>query len=216
MATKLLPPHRPAKPAKKRSAQSHQPVRHCRKCGKPEPQRGPAHARLSPSGLCPFCLEQRARAMIQDPPAWSRPRPHGPSAAADPVISPAYRRLAQDALTVQDASNLSGVLHSFADGVVKVLRPEMQLRHQDGYWVNHHPISQLFTDKLAALSGMQHDDGLTLSHAMDAIEAITKDPAIAGWHASAEYSGYVSSAAASHPRSQTHQRWRLRSMTVDR
>jgi hypothetical protein len=172
MTTKLLPPHRPAKPKK----HSPPPARRCRKCGKAEPHRGPAQAKLSPSGLCPFCLEQRSRAMIQEPPAWSRPRPHGPSAAADPAISPAYRRLAQDAMTVQDASNLSGVLHSFADGVVKVLRPEMELRHQDGYWINHHPISQLFTDKLASLSGMPGDSHRYFSQAWDACTAIAADP----------------------------------------
>jgi len=68
------------------------------------------------------------------------------------------QELAQQALDVQDASNLSGVVASFA----KVLDDLWQHATAIGHgteWVNQHQITRAFTSKLVALSGWRLGDG---------------------------------------------------------
>jgi hypothetical protein len=59
------------------------------------------------------------------------------------------KQLAQSALDVQSASNISGVLHSYTQAMV-VLRSEMQSTVD----VNQHPISRLYASQVHFLAGM--------------------------------------------------------------
>ena len=71
-------------------------------------------------------------------------------------MSITYQQLAQQALDVQDACNLSGVVHAMSRGM-EALWAEA---HQHGHgteWVNEHPIVTLFIDKLAHLNKSQQD-----------------------------------------------------------
>lgn len=61
------------------------------------------------------------------------------------------QRAAQMALDVQNASNLSGVIYSFAD-ITAWMRAELRL---DTAAYNTHPICQLFADKIADLTGIR-------------------------------------------------------------
>ena len=62
------------------------------------------------------------------------------------------QQAAQTALDVQDACNLSGVLHSFNEIVHEVIWPEARRQGKGTEFVNTHPIVILFLDKLASLA----------------------------------------------------------------
>ncbi len=66
------------------------------------------------------------------------------------------KELAQEALNVQDACNLSGVVHSFSRTITEL----RALLETDGklstHEVNTHPVCVLFADKIASLTGMQY------------------------------------------------------------
>jgi len=60
------------------------------------------------------------------------------------------KEMAKDALRVQDACNLRGVLGSFHEASLALGRlPECQGTD----WVNTHPIMVLYSDKVAELTG---------------------------------------------------------------
>jgi hypothetical protein len=61
--------------------------------------------------------------------------------------------LAKEALAVQDACNVSGVVHTFSRAMIKLWEVAND-RMQGTDWVNHHPIVQIFTDKCAHLAGV--------------------------------------------------------------
>ena len=73
----------------------------------------------------------------------------------------------EDAMMVQSAVNLSGVVHSFAAMMCKIL-DESRARGKGTDWANHHPIAVLFADKVAHLTGTQGD----MSHVFDAYDAL--------------------------------------------
>lgn len=79
--------------------------------------------------------------------------------------------LASEVLAVQDACNLSGVVHSWS-------RSLSRLRHLlSGYstkQINEHPINQLWADKVAHLSGTQGQDFSQLSKAFEAVRRTAK------------------------------------------
>lgn len=60
--------------------------------------------------------------------------------------------LAREALSVQDACNLSGVVHSYARAVsrLRALLPDAGTEA-----INQHPICQLWADKCSSLAGVQ-------------------------------------------------------------
>ncbi len=62
------------------------------------------------------------------------------------------KELAQDALGVQNACNLSGVVISFAQ-VIKDLKENLPKAGSDE--INQHPIVRLWVDKLASLTGLE-------------------------------------------------------------
>lgn len=60
------------------------------------------------------------------------------------------KQLAQDALNVQDACNLSGVAQGFARAMLD-LRALPECTGTD--WANRHPVAILWSDKIASLTG---------------------------------------------------------------
>jgi hypothetical protein len=67
-------------------------------------------------------------------------------------MSRTIEQLAQEALNVQNACNLSGVVHSFSS-VISDLWLIANQNNQGTKWINEHPISILFADKIAQLVG---------------------------------------------------------------
>jgi len=59
-------------------------------------------------------------------------------------------QLAQDALNVQDACNLSGVVHGFSRAMTE-LREALPQAGTDE--INNHPISVMWASKIASLTG---------------------------------------------------------------
>jgi len=57
----------------------------------------------------------------------------------------------QKALLVQDACNLSGVIHSFSE-IVSRIWEEAHTKGQGTEYVNTHPICKLYADKIADLA----------------------------------------------------------------
>jgi hypothetical protein len=82
------------------------------------------------------------------------------------------QQLAQQALDVQDACNLSGVVSSFAKGMDVIWSEARRLNHGTD-WVNKHPISVLFADKIAHLSGTQYDE-VSVFRAYDEVRKIAE------------------------------------------
>lgn len=78
--------------------------------------------------------------------------------------------LAREVLDVQDASNLSGVVHSWS----KAIRRLREVLEGDGSYstgrLNTHPISVLWADKAAMLTGAS---GLGLADCAEAYTAVT-------------------------------------------
>ena len=66
-----------------------------------------------------------------------------------------WKELAQVGLDVQNACNLSGVVHTFSE-VVSEVRSRMEGEGKAGTdAVNKHPVCLLFSDKIASLTGTQ-------------------------------------------------------------
>jgi len=65
---------------------------------------------------------------------------------------------AKQAIFAQDASNLSGVVHSFSE-LMSDIHSYSWDRKLGTDWCNHHPLVVLFTDKLADLCGIQRELG---------------------------------------------------------
>jgi hypothetical protein len=85
------------------------------------------------------------------------------------------QQLAQQAIDVQDACNLSGVVHSFSRAM-EVLWAEARANNHGTDWINTHPIVTLFIDKLSHLNGCQYDKGV-IDTAYPAVYAIAKGDA---------------------------------------
>ena len=68
-----------------------------------------------------------------------------------------YADMARDALNVQDACNLSGVVFSFVE-VVRKLGDYAHEHAKGTAWKNKHPLVQLWVDKLGHLAGTQGFD----------------------------------------------------------
>jgi hypothetical protein len=81
-----------------------------------------------------------------------------------------YKAIAQQALDVQDACNLSGVVHAFSRAMTE-LWDEAHRTGQGTEWVNTHPIVTLFIDKLASLN--RYDS--SLNEAWDSVAKIAHE-----------------------------------------
>lgn len=55
------------------------------------------------------------------------------------------------AISIQDACNLSGVVHSFSDVISKIWT-EARCLGEGTDWVNRHPISVLYSNKINSLA----------------------------------------------------------------
>ncbi len=71
-------------------------------------------------------------------------------------------QICRDALAVQDACNLSGVLRSFHEAALWLLS---NTKCTDS--VNTHPAMKLFADKVASMTGMQGNSMTAFSRAYD-------------------------------------------------
>lgn len=72
------------------------------------------------------------------------------------------KNLAQEALDVQDACNLSGVVHAWSRSITE-LRKLCPKLGTDG--INKHPINVLFADKVASLTGSDDTGTITDAYA---------------------------------------------------
>lgn len=76
--------------------------------------------------------------------------------------------LAKEAMDVQDACNLSGVVHGFSRAITELRS------YYDSTWdINTHPISVMWASKIASLTHCE--TGLALSDAMAWCEKVSKD-----------------------------------------
>lgn len=63
-----------------------------------------------------------------------------------------WKSMAQEAINVQDACNLSGVVHSFSR-IIKDVRERLRLEGKESTEnVNTHPVCILYADKINSLS----------------------------------------------------------------
>ena len=85
------------------------------------------------------------------------------------------KEAAKQALAVQDACNLSGVVHAL-DKIVTLLWEEANRTGGGTEWVNRHPITVLFVDKLADLCGVPHMSSTGhYSRAYEACKQLTEE-----------------------------------------
>ena len=81
------------------------------------------------------------------------------------------KRLAQQALQVQNACNMSGIAHSFAKAMseLRVLQPQLGTDA-----LNSHPITRLWASKVHDLAGMGLSNSNRFSDALKACEELAK------------------------------------------
>ena len=86
------------------------------------------------------------------------PNPKGPTTMTIeqrdqlPRTTRPLKELAREALAVQDACNLSGVVHGFSRAMTDLRANSPELGTDA---LNHHPIAVLWADKVAHLTGTQ-------------------------------------------------------------
>jgi hypothetical protein len=78
------------------------------------------------------------------------------------VTTMTYQQAAQTAIDVQDAVNLSGVVHSFAEAMSAISEYAWQ-NGKGTEWKNSHPVVTLFLDKLVDLNGRQLFESASLT-----------------------------------------------------
>ena len=92
----------------------------------------------------------------------------------DPIIKDmTMQKAAQMALDVQDACNLSGVVHSFSR-VMSFLSDEANRTGKGTDWKNKHPIAVLFADKISSLTNMNNNSASVYSSAYADVEILAK------------------------------------------
>ena len=86
------------------------------------------------------------------------------------------KELAQEALDVQDACNLSGVVHGWSRSMSRlyeILREQKEFSGTDQ--VNHHPINQLWASKVQDLAGMGLSDYEAFSKAYMEVKQLSEE-----------------------------------------
>lgn len=84
--------------------------------------------------------------------------------------------LAREALQVQDACNLSAVVHSFSRSISR-----LRVLLQGGTdALNEHPICQLWADKIASLAGVQSVGMSEYRLAYETVRALSERPVTVG------------------------------------
>lgn len=80
--------------------------------------------------------------------------------------------LAREALNVQDACNLSGVVHGFSRSITRLRVLLREQGNESTDTVNEHPICQLWADKIASLAGVQDVGTVAYSRAYQTVKAL--------------------------------------------
>jgi hypothetical protein len=79
------------------------------------------------------------------------------------------KELAQEALNVQHASNLSGVVHGWSRSITEL----RELLHNPGTdEINHHPINKLWASKVHDMTGMGLSDMEAFNKAYDVVDKL--------------------------------------------
>lgn len=81
--------------------------------------------------------------------------------------------LAREALAVQDACNLSGVVHGFSRSITRLRALLREAGQESTHTINTHPVCQMWADKIASLAGLHMSLTATAAHYEDC-EALTK------------------------------------------
>lgn len=91
------------------------------------------------------------------------------------VTMPTLKQLAQEAIRVQDACNLSGVAHGFSRAIT-ALRFALKTEGQpcDTEAVNKHPICIMWVDKLSHLTGAQFAGAGYFAEAYDKVTKLSE------------------------------------------
>lgn len=80
------------------------------------------------------------------------------------------KQLAEEAVLVQDACNLSGVVHAFS----QAMRDLREIARREGWEstarLNQHPIAVLYSSKIASLTGSEQEH--SFKYAWDAVQGI--------------------------------------------
>lgn len=86
------------------------------------------------------------------------------------------QQAAQQALDIQNASNLSGVAITLSETLTETIWPEALRIGRGTEWVNQHPIVTLFLDKLNSLNRIQCfcDSDRRVSSAYDAVHKMAQ------------------------------------------
>lgn len=80
------------------------------------------------------------------------------------VMESKLRDAAQTAVDIQNACNLSGVVQTFSKILSEVLWPFAKVHGYGTDWVNRHPISVLFSSKIAALTSSEICDDFSKAY----------------------------------------------------
>ena len=88
---------------------------------------------------------------------------------------PSLQHAAVVSLQIQDAVNLSAVVLEFNEILRETMWPEARARGLGTAWINQHPITTLFIDKLCALNGVVTDSN-KLALAYLEVKAIANSP----------------------------------------
>ena len=99
-----------------------------------------------------------------------------PDTDVDPGGSMTYQKAGQAALDVQNAVNLSGVVRSFHEALSAVWDEAHNLGKGTD-WVNQHPISVLFADKIRDLARLQAADYHQMTIAVEQIARRSREAA---------------------------------------
>lgn len=83
-------------------------------------------------------------------------------------------RLAKDAIDVQDACNLSGVVHSYSKALSELWKVADFLGEGTD-WVNTHPVAILYASKVGSLTGIGSGSFSAFSEAWGACEKLVED-----------------------------------------
>lgn len=70
----------------------------------------------------------------------------------------------QDAITVQDACNLSGVIHFWDRLVTRIWEEAQEGEGRGTDWVNRHPLNVMLASKVASLTGCEVGENFHLAY----------------------------------------------------
>jgi hypothetical protein len=95
------------------------------------------------------------------------------AASAAPAAGRSLAALAREAMAVQNACNLSGVLQAWARSIIE-LRPHVEAAGGGTTELNRHPINRVWSDKVASLTGTQAAPLGEIMAAFDAVEKLAQ------------------------------------------